>query len=279
MDIEHLKQWVGRERTVVDGLPEGPARALAATLDRSSAPIEGDALPPGWQWLYFTDTPMASELGEDGHPRLGGFLPPVPLPRRMWAAGSARMERPLRIGSPARRLSRVQSVEAKSGRSGALVFVTLEHVYLQDGERCLIEEQDLVYREMPGAARSQPPGVPGAAAVDWESTVVPDPVLLFRYSALTFNGHRIHYDRPYAVEKEGYRGLVVQSPLLATLLLELVHRNMPDVQVRSFRFRALRPTFDTHPFVLRARRDGSKLVLWSADSDDFTCVSAEAETA
>ncbi len=272
--FETLDAWIGRERVVEDVLSPYPARALAAALDREHLPGVGDTLPPAWQWLYFLDTPAAAATGRDGHPHHGEFLPPAPLPRRMWAAGSFEVARLLRLGESARRHSRIASIEAKHGKTGALVFVTLEHTYSQGGADCIRETQSLVYRDMPTAATPLPPGdaVPEAA---FRRELEPDPVLLFRYSALTYNGHRIHYDRDYAQKQEFYPSLVVQGPLLATLLLELLGVSVPDATLRSFAFRAGRPSFDTSPLVLGGVRNGERVDLWSAQ-DDARCMQATA---
>jgi 3-methylfumaryl-CoA hydratase len=279
IDLDHLRQWTGRERSVVDDLHPFAARALANALDDKTPPTAGDALPPGWQWLYFLDTPAASDTGADGHPKLGGFLPPNPLPRRMWAAGQMQIVHPLRLGRPATRHTTIRSVDAKSGKSGPLVFVTLDHRITQDDRVCIQEEQNLVYREMPSGPAPLPPGEAAPADADWRRTVTPDPVLLFRYSALTYNSHRIHYDRHYAVECEFYPALVVHGPLLATLLIELVRTQLPHVQLSSFRFRAMRPTFDIRPFHVCGKRHGQRLQLWTSDHANELCVSAEAELA
>ncbi|MGQ0619347.1 MAG: acyl-CoA dehydrogenase [Panacagrimonas sp.] len=283
IDIDHLRQWVGRERRLVDDLHPFPAQALAQALDHP-APIQtGDVLPATWQWLYFLDTPAAASTGPDGHPGLGpdqeSFLPPAPLPRRMWAAGAVQVERPLRVGLPAARRSVIRSVDAKSGKSGALVFVTLDHEIWQQHQLCVREEQNLVYREMPSGPAALPPGEAAPAAADWSRTITPDPVLLFRYSALTYNSHRIHYDRHYAVEREFYPALVVHGPLLATLLLDLVNTNLPDAVIATFQFRAVRPSFDTQPFTVNGRQDGKSLRLWSADHEGALCMSATATLA
>lgn len=276
LNIEYLQTWVGREQRAVDSLPLFPARALAAALDHAELLQAGDALPPCWHWLYFLETPAASATGSDGHPLKGGFLPPVPLPRRMWAAGAIDIKQPLRLGVPAEKISTVRSVEMKSGRSGTLIFVTLEHRLLQNDQLCISEEQNLVYREAPCEPMPQPPGEPAPMAADWSRTLQPDPVLLFRYSALTYNSHRIHYDRDYAVREEFYPGLVVHGPLLATLLLDLVAREHPSQCVTSFRFRAQRPAFDFNPLLLCGRCDGDNIQLWSADQDNFIGMSATA---
>jgi 3-methylfumaryl-CoA hydratase len=280
VDLDYLRTWVGRERTLTDVLHPFPARALAAALDRAEVPVAGDALPPGWHWLYFLHTPRASDTGLDGHPNLNSaadsFLPPTPLRRRMWAAGRLEIERPLYLGREATRRSEIRDVQAKVGRSGPLVFITLDHELRQDGVLCIREEQNLVYREIPDAAAPLSSGERASQNADWSVTVVPDPVLLFRYSALTFNGHRIHYDRSYAVEQEFYPALVVQGPLLATMLLELVRVQLPGAVLREFCFRAVRPSFDTHPFTLNGTRSGNKLELWTANEDRQLCVTASA---
>jgi len=267
VDIDQLRQWIGRERSVRDDMSPFPARALGAALGRDASPDAGAELPPCWHWLYFLDTPAASATGADGHPRLGSFLPPVPLPRRMWAAGSFAIEAPLVLGSPATRRTVIRSVESKSGRSGALVFVTLEHEVSQQGRTCIREQQQLVYREAPTAGAAMAPGQPPTGTADYSRSVEPDPVLLFRYSALTYNSHRIHYDRRYAMEREGYAGLVVQGPLLVTLLLELARERDAAARVRECSFRALRPTLDLAPFRLQGRREAGKIELWSLDHE------------
>lgn len=279
MDIDKLRQWIGREQIAQDTLDPFPARALSAALDHAEPSVAGDALPAGWQWLYFLETARASATGSDGHPKLGGFLPPVSLPRRMWATGSMEVLQPLKLGQAATRTSKIKSVDAKSGKSGALVFVTLEHQLSQDGELCIREEQNLVYREMASDPAPLPPGEAAPGDVDWSRDITPDPVLLFRYSALTFNGHRIHYDRPYAMAQEFYPGLVVHGPLQATLLLDLLHQQLPDATLASFRFRAMRPAFDGAPLKLCGKRDGDSVKLWTADPDGFICMNATARLA
>jgi len=279
IDIDSLRGWVGRERVMQDELHPFPAQALAAWLDRKRLPQRGDALPPSWQWLYFLDTPAASRTGIDGHPRLGDLLPPVPLPRRMWAAGSFEVEQPLCIGRVAEKTSTIKSIDLKEGKTGALVFVKLEHRITQDGVLCLREEQNLVFRDLPTGPAPLPPGEPAPLDADWVKVVTPDPVLLFRYSALTYNAHRIHYDRQYAVEKEFYPALVVHGPLLASLILELIAAQLPEAVITSFKFRAMRPSFDTHPFQVCGKRNGEQLSLWTADHQGQLCMSATATIA
>jgi len=246
-----------------------PAAALSATLDRDDPPAApGDPLPPLWHWLYFLPVYRQSELGPDGHPVRGGFLPPVPLPRRMWAGSRLEFHRPIRMGEAITRESSIASVNHKDGRTGPLVFVVVKHQISGSDGPSVTEQHDIVYRgnTQPGESAPEPPAAPGSAA--WERTIVPDDVLLFRYSALTFNGHRIHYDRRYATEVEGYPGLVVHGPLLATLLTDLVRRNLPQAQITSFTFRAVSPIFDTAPFSVcgAPAGDGSSVHLWARNA-------------
>jgi 3-methylfumaryl-CoA hydratase len=279
IDPDHLRRWVGRERNTHEELSPFPARALAAAFDRRDAPGIGDALPPAWHWLYFLDTPGASDTGQDGHPKLGGFMPPVPLPRRMWAAGHFDVVSPLVLGRPASRRTVIRTVQPKSGRSGTLVFVTLDHELSQEGRICIQEEQNLVYREMPVAPAPAPPGDAAPATSDFRRVIHPDPVLLFRYSALTYNSHRIHYDRPYAMDQEFYPAMVVQGPLLATLLLDLLQAALPEARVASYDFRAIRPSFDTTPLQLCGKRKDRTVSLWTADHNDQLGMQATASLA
>lgn len=279
IDLDHLRKWVGREYSRDDSLAPFPARALAATLDCEDVFESGDALPPAWHWLYFLEAPRASATGKDGHPSLGGFLPPVPLPRRMWAAGNLDFLAPLTLGSTATRKTVIRSVDAKIGRDGTLVFVTLHHDLSQQGRTCIREEQNLVYRQMPTALAPLPPGQAAPTNADFSRTFQPDPVVLFRYSALTYNGHRIHYDRTYAVEQEFYPALVVHGPLLATLLLDLVRELRPQARVENFRFRAIRPAFDTEPLTLSGKFEDNLVTLWTADAQGQLGMSATARLA
>jgi 3-methylfumaryl-CoA hydratase len=272
--LEHLRTWVGRRETVDDVVSASKAAALAATLDRDDAsPLAGAPLPPPWHWMLCVPAARQSALGPDGHPARGGFLPPVPLPRRMWAGGRLTFPQPLRVGEAVQRRSLVTSVERKSGRSGEMVFVVVRHEFHGPRGLAITEEHDIVYRDLPGATGSAVPPAPtypSAPAIQaWERRIVPDDVLLFRYSALTFNGHRIHYDRRYATEVEGYPGLVVHAPLIATLLVDLLRRNMPDASVAAIEFRALKPVFDIAPFQVcgQPQGDGKTVKLWARDAE------------
>ena len=286
MDLNRLKDWVGREQAQRDLITAAPLAGLSATLDRDDPPpVPGTAVPPLWHWLYFLPQAPAHEIGPDGHPRRGGFLPPVELPRRMWAGSKLRFEGPLHVGDAIERVSTIEDVSEKSGRSGTLVFVKVRHEVRRQGEAraAILESQDIVYREpaKPGDPAPAPTAAPASST--WSRTITPDPVLLFRYSALTFNSHRIHYDRPYATGEEGYGGLVVHGPLIATLLLDLVRRSLPGAQVLRFDFRAVRPLIDTHPFQVcgepatEPNADGTRSVrLWASDHEGWMTMDASA---
>jgi 3-methylfumaryl-CoA hydratase len=282
MDIKHLQEWVGKTEHSSDQVTGFPFAALAATLDRDSRiPQAGELLPPLWHWLYFLPRHKQSEVGPDGHAARGGFLPPVPLPRRMWAGGRLTFKQPLRVGEPIERTSRVVSIEGKEGRTGNLVFVLLRHEIANPAGLAIIEEHDIVYRDLPapGAPQAAPQQAPTESA--WERTIKPDDVLLFRYSALTFNSHRIHYDRRYVTEVEGYPGLVVHGPLIATLLVDLLRRQLPAAVVAGFSFRAVRPTFDIASFSVcgNPSEDGKTVRLWAKDADGYLTMEATATLA
>jgi 3-methylfumaryl-CoA hydratase len=278
IDIEHLRDWIGRAERSIDSVTAAPVAALSATLDRDDpAPRQGDPLPALWHWLYFLPTHRQSELGVDGHVRRGGFLPPVPLPRRLYAGGRVEILHPLLVGDAIERVSRILDVSKKDGRTGPLVFVQVRHEITSRDRLALTEEHDIVYRDAARAGDAQPPlgRAPDDAA--WTREIHADEVLLFRYSALTFNGYRIHYDRRFASEAQGYRGLVVHAPLVATLLADLLRRSLPQANVSSFSFRAIRALFDTDPFVICGRPDHDGSVkLWARGPDGALAVEATA---
>ena len=281
LDIEHLRSWIGRTETVHDVATVVPLRALNATLDRDDAGIGlGTDVPPCWHWLYFLPLHRQSAIGPDGHPQRGGFLPPVPLPRRMWAGSRLEFLAPLRAGQALSRTSRIADVRLKEGRTGPLVFVDVQHEIRAEGRLVIHETHDIVYRDLPRAGQTAPAGVPAPQPAQWSREIRPDDVLLFRYSALTFNGHRIHYDRRYVTEVEGYPGLIVHGPLIATLLLDLLRRELPAAQVRRFSFRAMKPIFDTAPFCVCARLEGDlKARLWAVTPEGHLAMDASAELA
>jgi 3-methylfumaryl-CoA hydratase len=275
---EELHGWIGRTESHTDLITAWPVAALNAALDYDAPkPAEGDAIPPAWHWLYFLEAKRAGELGPDGHPRRGGFLPPVTLPRRMWAGGRIEFHSPLRIGDRARRDSTILNVEHKQGRTGELVFVTVRHE-VKVGEKITIrEEYDIVYRGAPQPGDKAPPGKTAAAGAAWQRALAGNPVLLFRYSALTFNGHRIHYDLDYVREEEHYPGLIVHGPLQATLLLELCRQRSPK-PVRKLEYRALHPIFHTERFTVNGNpsADGSTAELWTANADGHVAMTGTA---
>jgi 3-methylfumaryl-CoA hydratase len=273
------QEWLGRSERRVDRVCAAPLAALAATLDRDDPdPLPGSEVPPLWHWLYFTPLVRQSELGPDGHARRGGFLPPVPLPHRMWAGGRLAFEQPLRVGDEIVRTSRIVDIRAKEGRSGPLVFVTVRHEVARAGGIAITEEHDIVYRGDPRPDAAQPTPQPAPANERFAREIAPDPVLLFRYSALTFNGHRIHYDRRYVTDVECYPGLVVHGPLIATLLLDLLRREYPRARVRRFTFKAVSPLFDIDRFVVCGRPDGENAFnLWARNHEGVVAMQASAE--
>jgi 3-methylfumaryl-CoA hydratase len=277
IDITSLGPWIGRQETVGDTLAAFPAAALTATLDRDETWAEGDSLPPLWHWIYLQELHKTAEIAENGHGRLGGFMPPVPLPRRMWAGGRFTFERSLRIGQTVERVSTVVDLTAKQGASGDLVFLLLRHALSGPDGTAVVEEQDIVYREPPRPDEAATvPRRPAGKAV-WRHETPTSEALLFRYSALIFNAHRIHYDRPYC-EREGYPGLVVHGPLIATLLADLVRRST-DVPMTAFRFRAVSPLFNGSPCVACGVPEGQRVRLWAEDGNGGVVMEAQAELA
>ena len=279
MTDEDVSQWVGRSEEAQDVITAGPLDRFSAMLDyRDRSFRTGDVILPLSHWLYFLPRTPQSELGPDGHARRGGFIPALPgHPRRMWAGSRFSFLKDIRVGDSLRRVSRIAAVTPKTGASGSMVFVTVRHELSRDGEDpALIDEHDIVYRSPSGAAATASPRKAERGA--WRRELTPDPVMLFRYSALTFNGHRIHYDRDYARTVEGYPGLVVHGPLIATLLVDLIGRNAPGARVRHFSFRAVSPLFDGALMSVNASHpdaDG-KLALWAANAEDGLAMTAEA---
>ena len=271
--------WVGREEQRFAEIDKATVQAMAATLDMESAPREGGPLPPGWQWLFFNPAVRRSELGVDGHPAKGGFLPPVELPRRMWAGSRIQYLAPLSIGSNATRQSKILSVVNKVGKRGALCFVTVQHTTTCDDKVCIVEQQDIVYKEAtpPGTSLPTPPRY--EAESQWSETISPDTTLLFRYSALTFNGHRIHYDLPYARDEEGYPALVVQGPLNATLLQKFALKYAGGKRLSEFNFKGVNPLFVGRDFQLEGSTGGDEagtMNLWVRGPDGELGMSATA---
>jgi 3-methylfumaryl-CoA hydratase len=271
IDIAHLRGWIGRGEESTDSVTPRLVHGLLATLDQSD-----DATPAAIHWCLAPAIAPQAALGPDGHPARGGFLPPVPLPRRMWAGGGLEWRDALRMGDEVTRRSRIEDVQVKEGRTGALCFVTVAHEYVTERGLAVAERQDIVYREAETMARGPGPArEPPHPAPRWRRTLTADPVMLFRYSALTFNGHRIHYDRSYCREVEHYPGLVVHGPLQATLLIEHAAAARGTAP-RRFEFRAVRPLFDGTPFTLNAAEDAAGLSLWVADAEGRATMTATA---
>jgi 3-methylfumaryl-CoA hydratase len=271
--------WIGRQERHEQVIEPARARQLAVTLDHADPPEAGAPLPALWHWIYFTPETPQHDIGHDGHPRLGGFLPPIALPRRMWAGGRLRFYQPIVIGDTVIRASEITAITHKTGRQGDLVFVTLVHRLSTGRGLAIREEQDLVYRQPPppGAAPQTATVEAEPAASDWRCACTPDPVLLFRYSALTFNAHRIHYDLPYARDEEAYPGLVVQGPLTATLLADQVsHR--AGRRLRAFAFRGQMPLFAGQPMHLCGRSvSGGEYAVWAETPTGGIAMTATAE--
>jgi 3-methylfumaryl-CoA hydratase len=274
--MQDFRQWVGRTETRQDVVTAAPLIALSALLDRDDpGPRAGDPAPPLAHWLYFLPAYRQSQAGIDGHAARGEFLPPVPLPRRMWAGSRLEFLRPLKVGEEITRVSRIKDVASKDGRSGPLVFVTVRHEVSDRGGVVLTDEHDIVYRGETALAAA---AVPAPGGERWQREIHPDPLLLFRYSAVTFNGHRIHYDHPYVTQVEGYPGLVVHGPLIATLLVDLLRRNLPHAVLKTYSFRALRPLYDTANFFTCGLPDeaGRGARLWTRDAEGAVTMQANA---
>ena len=248
---------------------------MQAALDRQPTLENGEPLPPLWHWAYFHSGVPLSGLGRDGHPKLGAFLPAVDLPRRMWAGSRLTFVKPILLGDTITKTSTIKDVVIKSGRSGTLCFVTVEHLFkTQDGTLRISEEQDIVYKAdpAPDAPTQSPPEPPDNSQSS--ETIAPSTIQLFRYSALTFNSHRIHYDREYCKAVEGYPGLIFHGPLAATLLADMAYRQANRAPLKSFNFRALSPLFDTSPFTIHSN---GKRTFWAQNPDGMLSMKAEVE--
>lgn len=278
MNAAAYESWIGREDEHSACILLSAVQAMAATLDLPAAPEAGQPLPAGWQWMFFNPVVRRSSLGADGHPQRGGFLPPIELPRRMWAGSRVQYLRDVPIGANATRRSLISKVENKVGKRGALWFVTVVHTISCGGQVCIVEEQDLVYREASPLGTPQPPTQPYEQRAQWGREVVADTTLLFRYSALTFNGHRIHYDQSYARDEEGYPDLVVHGPLTATLLQQLALEQSGGRKLVHFDFRGVSPLLVGQPFRVEGRVDGDGILsLWARGPAGELAMSAHAQ--
>src|SRR5687768_10403721 len=278
-DLEKLKDWIGEKESALDYITIPAVHRLAATLDRDDPmPKAGDPLPIGWHAILFPRVVRHSQIGADGHPQRGDFLPPVPLPRRMFAGKRTTIHAPLHVGDEVRRESTIQSVTPKQGRSGRMVFVTVKTDMSSPRGLAITEEQDIVYREEPDA--NAPPPAPQRApgVAKWQRKVTPDPVMLFRYSALTFNGHRIHYDHPYVTKTEGYPDVVMNGGLTTLLAYELA-REKAASPLRYIASRNVRPLFVNREFTVcgEPSADGKSAKLWVVDDQDALALSADAD--
>ena len=280
-EADRLEDWIGRSESRSGYAHGALADVLAATLDRDDPVYEpGVPLPHGWHWLCFAEAVKLSDTGHDGHPRTGGFMPPVPLPRRMWAGNRMQFLAPIRAGEVLARKSTIADVRLKSGAGGRLCFVTVRHEISNASGLATVEEHDVVYREAdkPGAPQAKPRPAPARAV--WSRIVTPSPVLLFRFSALTMNSHRIHYDRTFAVEQEGYPGLVFHGPLTMILLMDLFRRALPQAGLEKFSVRATAPLYDDRPFELQgAPGEGGEAQLWALTPDGHLAMQAKAKYA
>lgn len=275
--MKKIEDWVGNKQTRTEIIHQQSLNGFAALMDED-VPTSA-IVPPGGHWMYFLPTDKQSRLAEDGHAFKGDFLPPVDLPRRMWAGGRLTFHNQLKAGDTAEKTSTIKSVTPKKGRTGNLVFVTVEHEISNADGICITEEHDIVFRDAPSEDAASPKQ-PQPAPVDgqWETGIIPDSVMLFRYSALTYNGHRIHYDREYCQNVEGYPGLIVHGPLLGTLLMRLAVRKMEERELASFSFRNFNPIFDTAPFTLNGREENDRqCAVWAAGPGGELAVSATAE--
>jgi 3-methylfumaryl-CoA hydratase len=279
LDLDHLQQWTGKEAFAEDFVAPRQAQLLAATLGwRNSALREGASLPPLWHWIYFLEGLPPAELGRDGHPARGSFLPPVPLENRMWAGGDVQFHRPLVLGRPAAKRSRIQSVVHKRGRSGDLVFVSVLHEISQEGVVAVSEVHDIVYKDRaPNDAKSEAKREGGSVpAAQHTRAFKPDSTMLFRYSALTFNGHRIHYDKDYCREVEGYADLVIHGPLNATVLA-MFAEEAAGKRLRRFRYRGLQPSLLGSQLTAHAAQSqADEMLVWMGLADGAISMRAEA---
>ncbi|HEV8437539.1 MAG TPA: MaoC family dehydratase N-terminal domain-containing protein [Methylomirabilota bacterium] len=284
LDLENLKRHVGRRLISTDVVTAGPANLLRLTFGRPDAELQpGDVLPPGWHNLYFLPLFGPEELRPDGSPRDAGVVPSMPLPRRMFAGERLRFHRPIRVGDELRRETELTDIAVKRGGTGTLVFATVVNRIFVPGGLALEEERRTVFREevKPGERNQAPRREEAPSDVPWRRRMEPDPILLFRFSALTFNSHRIHYDRRWAMEAEGYSGLVVHGPLTSLLLIDFARDHHPQRAFAGYSAEARAPLFDTAPFELRGRpaADGRSALLWAVTPEGTVAMSAQVELA
>ncbi len=267
LNIDHLQQWLNKSEQAQETLSLWPVHGMMAALDISPAqwPSEGDPLPPTAHWNYFVPRVPQAKIDSDGHPIRGDFLPPIELPRRMWAGSRMQYHQPMALGQTIQKISTIHDIKIKEGKSGSLAFVTVKHEYHNNSGLALTEEQDLVYRDQPPAMTEPPERKPAPTDAEWSQTVETSTPLLFRYSAVTFNAHKIHYDEPYAVKVEGYPGLVVHGQLVATFLLQSLLQAHPNKVLASFNFKAVSPLFCGESFNAQGKQTSPEgAELWAA---------------
>lgn len=277
-DPVNYRDWIGRQEVAEDVISAGPVWGLQDALDLDLAPPkDGTPVIPGAHLCYFWPHAPMREIGADGHPERGSFMPPITLPRRMYAGARITFQRDLKVGVKATRTRTITEVTEKTGRTGTLVFVSLREDFADKDGLCIRQENDIVFRALaqPGEAAPKPAAPPAKPV--WRRTVTPDPVMLFKYSAVTFNGHRIHYDRPYTMGVEGYPGLVVHGPLTAALLMDLCRREKKE-PLATFNFRAQAPLFDTAPFTVNGapKEGGKSWAIWAETPEGGVAMLAEA---
>jgi 3-methylfumaryl-CoA hydratase len=280
LNAADMKDWLGRTATANDVITAFPLNALSATLDRDDpAASAGSAVPPLWHWMYFLPIFRSADTRADGHGRGGEFMPPIDLPRRVWAGSRFvwNRENPLRVGDSARRVSRIGSITPKRGKSGDMVFVKVVHEFHNEKGLCITNEHNAAFLGPAEPGKAPSPGVLAETDAKWQRDITPDAVFLFRYSALTFNSHRIHFDWPYATQKEGYPTLLVHGPVQAILLADLIRRNVPGAVIESLEFKALRPAFVDRPLSLCGNRDGNTVELWASNEEGIVTMSATAQ--
>ena len=281
IDVSDYENWIGNTQETEDNLEISPLNRMAATLNEQRSEYSiGEKVPILWHWLYFLEPTLQSRLSTDGHAKKGEFLPPITLPRRMWAGSRFSFKKGLNAGDEVVRTSHIKDISVKHGKTGALVFVNVAHEIKSNSDLAILEEHDIVYRDKPNPISAPTPRKKSETKPDFSEIFTPDPVLLFRYSALTFNGHRIHYDREYATQVEGYPGLVVHGPLLATLLIDRFQKNNMNLAIRSYEFRALHPVFDLDSFKICSTKVDvdNKATLWIEDHQHNLCMLASVLT-
>lgn len=275
-----MKDWLGRTMTASDVITAFPLNGMSVTLDRDDEMATQDSVvPPLWHWMYFVALHRASDMRPDGHGRGGEFMPPVAMPRRVWAGSKFiwNNDNPLRVGDAAKRISRIGAITPKKGKSGDMVFVQVIHEFHNEKGLCITNEHNAAFLGAAEPGKAPPSGTPAETNAAWHREITPDAVFLFRYSALTFNTHRIHFDSPYTTRVEGYPAILVHGPLQAILLADLIRRNKPGAVVESLEFRAVRNAFVDRPLHLRGTPEGNTVKLWAADDEGMVTMSATAQ--